>query len=92
MLDMVYKLGPDVSWQDMGKDQPAVILYISTGQLFTCNLTTRMFLEALDGSKTLAAVVDALYEQFDVERDKLQEDLEALATRLLEAKLIESCE
>ena len=91
MPDTVYKLASDVTWQDMGEDQPAVILYISTGQLYTCNRTTRMFLEALDGLRTLSDVVDALYEQFDVERGKLQADLETLAKRLLEAGLIESC-
>lgn len=91
MPDTVYALASDVTWQDMGEDQPAVILYISTGQLYTCNRTTRMFLEALDGRRTLSDVVDALYEQFDVERDKLQADLDKLATRLLEAGLIEAC-
>jgi len=91
MPDTIYRLASDVTWQDMGEDQPAVILYISTGQLFTCNRTTRMFLEALDGRKTLTDVVDTLYEQFDVERSRLESDLKALAEHLLEARLIESC-
>ena len=84
----IFKLATDVSHQDMGEDQPAVILRLSDGQLYTCNTTTRLFLEQVDGEKTMANIAAALHDVFEVELETLQADLLALAATLVESKLI----
>ena len=84
----IFKLATDVSHQDMGGDQPAVILRLSDGQLYTCNTTTRLFLEQVDGEKTMANIAAALHDVFEVELETLQADLLALAATLVESKLI----
>ena len=84
----IFQLGPDVSHQDMGDDQPAVILRLSDGQLYTCNTTTRLFLEQVNGERTMADITAALHEVFEVELPALEIDLLALAATLVDAKLI----
>ncbi len=84
----IFKLADDVSHQDMGDDQPAVILRLSDGQLYTCNTTSRLFLEQVDGQKTLQQIAAALHDVFEVEMETLEADLLALATTLADAKLI----
>lgn len=84
----ILQLQPDVTWQDMGENEPAVILQLTTGQLFTCNLTTRRFLELMDGRRSFFELVDAVHAEFEVERDQLEKDLRALSSRLVEADLI----
>lgn len=86
--ETVLQLEHDVTYQDMGPDQPAVILQLSTGQLFTCNETTRMFLERLDGLRDFSQVVKALLDEYDVDFDILAADLRQLGDELIAAGLI----
>lgn len=47
------------------------------------NETARLALSLMDGTRTLAAVIDALHVEFEVERDLLSNDIRALAADLL---------
>ena len=87
--DSVLTLSQDATYQDMGKDEPAVILQLSTGRIFTCNMTTRCFLDLLDSPRSLGDAVDQLLKTFDVPREKLERDLIKLAEQLLAAGLIQ---
>ncbi|MGE4545238.1 MAG: PqqD family protein [Pedobacter sp.] len=87
--DTVISLSQDATYQDMGENEPAVILQLSTGRLFTCNLTTRCFLDLLSGPCSLGDAVDQLLKTFDVPREKLERDLIKLAGQLLAAGLIQ---
>lgn len=89
--ETVLQMEHDITYQDMGPDQPAVILQLSTGQLFTCNETTRMFMDRLDGHRNFGQVVEALLDEFDVDSDILAADLRQLGDELLTAGLICSC-
>jgi hypothetical protein len=82
-------LSPDTTYQDMGEEEPAVILQLSTGKLFTCNVTTRSFLDLMDGQRSFCEVVDRLLKTFEVSRDKLEYDLKKLAGQLQAAGLIQ---
>jgi D-ribose pyranose/furanose isomerase RbsD len=86
--ETVLQMEHDVTYQDMGPDQPAVILQLSTGQLFTCNETTRMFLERLDGQRNFGQVVEVLLDEYDVDSIILAADLRQLGDELLAAGLI----
>ena len=77
-----------VASETLGPGQDTVVLCLRSGYLYTCNETTAAFLKALDGRRTLAEVVDLLYERFDAPRQTLHCDLTALAEKLLAEKLI----
>jgi hypothetical protein len=85
----ILHLSSDTTYQDMGEGEPAVILQLSTGRLFTCNITTQSFLELMNGQRTFCETVDHLLESLDVTRDKLEHDLKKMAENLLAAGLIE---
>lgn len=61
---------------------------LGSGYLYTCNDTTKAFLEALDGHKNLSELTADLELIFDVEKARLLDDLTAIAGRLLEEGLI----
>jgi len=82
------QLADNVALQPVGDDGRAVLLELSTGQLYTCNETTRDFLAALDGERTFAQAVDVVLAQYDVEREVLHADLLAMAEELAGEKLI----
>lgn len=82
------RLNDDVAFQSMGPGQETVVLSLSSGYLFTCNETTRSFLEAMDGERSVGELVDLLAEQYDVSREQLHSDLMGLAERLIREKLI----
>jgi len=70
----------DITYQSLGPGEDTVILCLRTGQLHTCNETTKSFLDALDQPRTFQAVFDRLYGQYEVAPEKLKADM----TRLLE--------
>ena len=84
----VFKLAEGVSHQSMGPDEDTVVLSFASGYLYTCNETTARFLQSLDGCRTLGEIVDEMADQYDVARQKLQDDLENLLDDLLREKLI----
>ncbi len=84
----VYSVAPNISYQNLGAGEGAVVLALDTGQLHTCNDTTSTFLSLLDGVRSFDAVIDEMAETFDVERDQLKSDLIELATQLLAEGLI----
>jgi Coenzyme PQQ synthesis protein D (PqqD) len=81
-------LAPKIAVRRLGEEQGAVVVRVGDGQLFTCNDTTAAFLEALDGRRSLDAVVDLLHGEFEVERDRLAGELGGLAEQLLAEGLI----
>lgn len=82
------RLADNVALQPVGDDGRAMLLELDSGQLFTCNETTRDFLAALDGERTFEQVVDVVLAQYEVERDVLHADLLAIAEELTGEKLI----
>ena len=83
----VFRLASDVTHQTLGPGENTVILALRSGYFYTCNETTALFLQAVDGKRTLAGIVDGLLEQLDVPRETLSRDLMELAVRLLEEGL-----
>lgn len=82
------KLANDVTFQSLGPGEETVVLSLNSGYLYTCNETTEAFLRRLDGWLPLAAVIDLLFDEFQVPREALSADLTELAAKLLEEKLI----
>jgi coenzyme PQQ synthesis protein D (PqqD) len=84
----VFALGEGISYQPLGAGEGAVVLTVSSGQLYTCNDTTAAFLDLVDGSRTFVDLVDGLHETFEVPHAELQRDLGALAADLMAEGII----
>ena len=84
----VFSLSPHVSFQKLGTGEGAVVLTLHSGQLHTCNDTTAAFLSVLDGKRTFDMVTALLEQEFEVAREELRGDLDALASRLLQEGVI----
>ena len=86
--DSCLRLCDDVTFQSLGEDGQAVVVSLTSGQLYTCNETTQDFLHAVDGQRSFGEVVDALAATYDVERETLEADLAEMAEELLREGLI----
>jgi pyrroloquinoline quinone biosynthesis protein D len=84
----VFSLSDRVSIQQLGGGEGAVVLFIDTGQLYTCNDTTAAFLSVVDGKRTFVQIVADLEHRFEVSREELCEDLTTLASQLIEERII----
>jgi pyrroloquinoline quinone biosynthesis protein D len=84
----VLRLAPKVTLRRLGKDEGGVLLRLADGQLYTCNDTTVAFLEAVDGRRDLAAIIERVLAAFDATRAELTVDFVELAERLLAEDLI----
>jgi len=82
------RLADEVAHQSIGEGEDAVILSFDSGYLYTCNETTKEFLSALDGKRTLGQIIDLLAKEYDVPREKLSADMTALAEKLIKEKLV----
>jgi pyrroloquinoline quinone biosynthesis protein D len=81
-------LSEDVAFQSLGDGRETVLVSLGTGFLYSCNDTTRAFLEALDGNKTLAEIGRELFSLFTVTEERLLKDLRLLADKMLAEGLI----
>jgi hypothetical protein len=84
------RLAGDATHQSLGSGEDTVILSLKSGHLYTCNETTAAFLRALEARPTLAEAVDRLFEQFDVPRNRLRQDLATIAERLIAEGIVET--
>ncbi len=78
----------DVTYQSLGPGEDTVILCLRTGQLHTCNETTRMFLDALDRPRAFKEVFDRLYDQYEVSPEKLEADMVRLVEDLIREGIV----
>lgn len=78
----------DVTYQSLGPDEDTVILCLRTGQLHTCNETTRAFLDVLDRPRAFKEIFDRLYEQYEVAPEKLKADMERLLEDLIREGIV----
>jgi pyrroloquinoline quinone biosynthesis protein D len=80
--DTVLALTPAATFQPLGEQEGAVILMVDSGQLYSCNDTTVALLRAIDGTRNLAAVIDLVHAEFEVDRDVLAADLREVVAEL----------
>jgi len=84
----VLSLADGISFQALGAGEGGVVLKIGSGQLFTCNDTTSVFLAAMDGRRTFADLVQAVLEEFAVNEDELRGDLRTFADELQQKGIV----
>lgn len=85
----VPKLAPDISVQDLGDHEGAVILHLKTGDMHTCNDTTADYLKLVDGSSDFDTIVSKLSQTYEVERETLFEDMRELSQTLMESGILD---
>ena len=81
-------LSNDMVFQSLGKGRDTVLLSLSSGYIYTCNDTTKAFLEAIDGKKSLSVITEELLNIYDIEKSLLLNDLHSIAGQLKNEGLI----
>jgi hypothetical protein len=84
------------SWMVRGKDQvsadlkgEAVILNLKTGKYYSLNPVGTRIWELIENPQTIQSLVDAIEDEYQVERERLEKDVFAVFTKLLNASLVE---
>jgi hypothetical protein len=70
-------------------DGSVIALEPSTGQYLSLNRVAARFWTLIQEDGRVSGAVSALLEEYDVERERLQEDLESLIDQLLDLRLVE---
>ena len=83
----ILSMSGNASFQSLGEG--AVVLLIDTGQLYTCNETTEAFLKLVDGERPFGVIVDALLEEFDIERTTATNDFLEIVRQLRSEGIVE---
>ena len=83
----ILSVSGNASFQSLGEG--AVVLLIDSGQLYTCNETTEAFLKLVDGTRPFGAIVDALLNEFDIERSTAAGDFREIAEQLQSEGIVE---
>lgn len=82
----VFALAGDVSMQSVGDG--AVVLLATSGQMYTCNSTTEVFLRHVDGKRDFDELVRLFCTEFDVDRETAAADLAEIAAELVDEQIL----
>ena len=83
-----YRLAEGVTFQPMGEGEDTVVLSLGAGQLYSCNDTATVLLQAIEQGGGLAEAAERLSAEFAVSRAEAESDLAVLAQELLAEGLI----
>ncbi len=84
----VLAIAPRVAVQALGPKEGGVLLRLDSGEMYTVNDTTLDFLQRIDGTRTIAAIVEELTSFIDVAAATLTSDLIEVAGELRKESLI----
>lgn len=76
---------PDAVWRSFGEE--TAVLAPASNAVHTLNAVAARCWELSDG-RTLAAILDAIEAEFDVERERLEADVRAFVEQLVERGLV----
>ncbi len=91
MNDHVYRVRDEIAWRKM-KDGTVTIVSPLVEKIISINATAGIIWELFDGKRTVAAIVDALYEKFSaegVDRGTLESDTHEILRDLIDRQLVE---
>jgi hypothetical protein len=77
---------PELTWNTL--DGETVVLHTETSRYYTLNAIGTMIWDYYCGERTLSAVLDAICEDYEVDRGRAQRDLLSFTGRLLSSDLI----
>ncbi len=76
----------DIVWRNL--DGEAVLLNPNNGKYFGMNAVGCSFWEKMDGERTLDQIIDMLLEEYSVDRQTLEKDINELVSTLEEKQII----
>jgi len=85
-LDQVITVSPDALFQEV--EGEAVILDLAQGKYFGLDEVGTRIWQLLEAHGTAREVFDQMLEEFDVEPERFEADLEALLEALAESRLV----
>ena len=84
--EKVYIQNPDYVWKDLKED--IVLLNPKTGDYFGLNPVAASFWKQLDGDTAEIDIITRLLDEFEIDRETLEEDIGELVSKLIENGLI----
>ncbi|HEV3485673.1 MAG TPA: PqqD family protein [Vicinamibacterales bacterium] len=91
MSTSIFSRSPDVVCRQVGAESVLVPIRQHVGNLdyvYTLSAVAASVWELLDGTKNVGTIVDAICDEYDIDRDTAASDVSALLTDLGEAALI----
>jgi hypothetical protein len=85
-MEKVPKKNPDIIWKNVRGE--TVLLNSVSGRYYGLNKVGCAFWEKIDSKRSLSEIVSLLLEDFNVERERLTQDIDDLMKSLTENKLI----
>lgn len=86
-LSTVFRHVDDIRYRII--DDEAVVIRQEAGEVMGLNPTGARLLELIDAKKNVEGLLDAMGDEFQMERDELQRDVFRFLQELLEAGVIE---
>lgn len=80
----------EIVWRNL--EGEAVLLNPNSGKYYGLNEVGCSFWEKVDGKNSLETIIDLLLEEYDVEKQTLQQDINELVRDLEERKIISFAE
>jgi len=85
--DLVFRLRPDCRYRKVVDE--GVILRQTEGEVLVSNRVGATVMDRLDGATPVAAILDGLVSQFEVDRPTAERDLSVFLHDLLQSGVIE---
>jgi len=85
-MEKILKKNPEIVWKNIRGE--SVLLNAVTGKYYGLNKVGCSFWEKIDGTRSLAQIAELMLEEFNVDRETLEGDLEALTKKLIENNLV----
>ncbi|HZG75937.1 MAG TPA: PqqD family protein [Paenibacillus sp.] len=76
----------DIVFQSMPPD--TILLNLKTGYYFSTNRLGADVWERCDGNTTVAAMIEDLHRRYDVELERLTEDVESFLRQMIDEELL----
>ncbi len=76
----------EIVWRNL--EGEAVLLNPNSGKYYGLNEVGCSFWEKVNGTNSLESIINLLLEEYDVERETLEQDIIELATNMEERKII----
>ncbi len=76
----------EIVWRNL--DGEAVLLNSHNGKYYGMNAVGCSFWEKVDGARTLGQITDLLFEEYNVEREILESDIQELVNSLEKSAII----
>ena len=85
-MDSTFSIPPQVMARTVGNE--TVILNMESGTYFGLDPVGARIWQLIEAGKALAEICNVMLEEFEVKRDKLERDTLALASELVQNKII----